>query len=99
MPSPSQTPRFQIIEHTIPCQSIREYHRAVRPNTPPSALRLAVKQYIPLREDPTPGPDDVTIIAGHANGIPKVASPVPDLQSFAVILLVSVTKHDFCFRR
>ncbi|KAL2851847.1 hypothetical protein BJX68DRAFT_266091 [Aspergillus pseudodeflectus] len=71
MSSPSQTPRFQIIEHTIPCPSIREYHRAVRPNTPPSALRLAVKQYIPLREDPTPGPDDVTIIAGHANGIPK----------------------------
>jgi hypothetical protein len=65
--------KFKVIEHTIPCQSIREYHRAVKPNTPASALRLSVKQYIPLRENTTPGPDDVTIIAGHANGIPKVA--------------------------
>ncbi|KAL2794666.1 Alpha/beta hydrolase family-domain-containing protein [Aspergillus keveii] len=63
--------KFKVIEHTIPCQSIREYHRAVKPNTPASALRLSVKQYIPLRENTTPGPDDVTIIAGHANGIPK----------------------------
>ncbi|KAL3449708.1 Alpha/beta hydrolase family-domain-containing protein [Aspergillus insuetus] len=63
--------KFKVIEHTIPCQSIREYHRAVKPNTPPSALRLAIKQYIPLRKSTTPSPDDVTIIAGHANGIPK----------------------------
>ncbi|KAL5045010.1 hypothetical protein BDW71DRAFT_215422 [Aspergillus fruticulosus] len=59
---------FQVIEHTIPCQSIREYHGAVREDSPP--LQLAVKQYIPLA-DGTPGRDGVTIIAGHANGIPK----------------------------
>jgi hypothetical protein len=64
--------KFQVIEHTIPCQSIREYHRAGKSDNP--ALQLAVKQYIPL-ENITPGPEDVTIIAGHANGIPKVASP------------------------
>ncbi|KAL3496049.1 Alpha/beta hydrolase family-domain-containing protein [Aspergillus germanicus] len=63
--------KFQVIEHTIPCQSIREYHRAVKPKTPPSALRLAIKQYIPVVENTTPSPDDATIIAGHANGIPK----------------------------
>jgi hypothetical protein len=63
--------KFQVIEHTIPCQSIREYRRAGKSDHP--ALRLAVKQYIPL-ENTTPGPEAVTIIAGHGNGIPKVAS-------------------------
>ncbi|PWY89351.1 toxin biosynthesis protein [Aspergillus heteromorphus CBS 117.55] len=59
---------FKVVEHAIPCQSIREYPHAVRADHPP--LRLAVKQYIPLN-NPNPSPDDLTIIAGHANGIPK----------------------------
>ncbi|RAK94893.1 alpha/beta-hydrolase [Aspergillus ibericus CBS 121593] len=60
--------QFRIIEHTVPCESIREYHHAVKTDSPP--LQLAIKQYIPL-SNPNPGPDDITIIAGHANGIPK----------------------------
>ncbi|PYI11920.1 hypothetical protein BO78DRAFT_457194 [Aspergillus sclerotiicarbonarius CBS 121057] len=60
--------KFRVIEHTVPCQSIREYHHAVKADSP--ALQLAVKQYIPL-DNPDPGPEDITIIAGHANGIPK----------------------------
>ncbi|KAE8398978.1 hypothetical protein BDV37DRAFT_275688 [Aspergillus pseudonomiae] len=62
------TSQFQVKEHTIPCQSIREYHHAVKGVDPP--LQLAVKQYIPLN-NLNPSPDDITIIAGHANGIPK----------------------------
>ncbi|KAL2813466.1 hypothetical protein BDW59DRAFT_178235 [Aspergillus cavernicola] len=38
--------KFQVIEHTIPCQPIREYHRAVKPDSP--ALQLAC--YEPLWE-------------------------------------------------
>jgi hypothetical protein len=34
-------------------------------------LHLAVKQYIPL-DNPNPQPGDVTILAAHANGFPKV---------------------------
>ncbi|KAL4937734.1 hypothetical protein BDV06DRAFT_232381 [Aspergillus oleicola] len=60
--------RFKVVEHTIPSQSIREYHHAVKPASP--ALQLAIKQYIPL-DNLTPGSDDLTVIAGHANGIPK----------------------------
>ncbi|KAJ6028165.1 hypothetical protein N7540_003741 [Penicillium herquei] len=60
--------KFQVIEHSIPCQSIREYHRAGKRDNP--LLQLAIKQYVPLNNT-TPSPDDVTIIAGHANGIPK----------------------------
>ncbi|KAL3462897.1 Alpha/beta hydrolase family-domain-containing protein [Aspergillus heterothallicus] len=62
--------KFKVIEHTIPCQSIREYPRAMQEHASVSALRLAVKQYIPL-DNTTPSPNDITIIAGHANGIPK----------------------------
>ncbi|PWY93905.1 toxin biosynthesis protein [Aspergillus sclerotioniger CBS 115572] len=60
--------QFRVIEHVIPCQSVREYHHAVRTDSPP--LQLAVKEYVPL-DDSEPASDGVTIIAGHANGIPK----------------------------
>ncbi|KAL4779049.1 toxin biosynthesis protein [Aspergillus varians] len=61
--------KFRVIEHHIPCQSIREYHRAVKPDSPD--LQLAVKQYIPLGNSTASDGDEITIIAGHANGIPK----------------------------
>ncbi|KAB8213753.1 hypothetical protein BDV33DRAFT_209912 [Aspergillus novoparasiticus] len=60
--------QFQVKELTIPYQSIREYHHAVKGVGPP--LQLAVEQYIPLN-NLNPSPDDITITAGHANGIPK----------------------------
>ncbi|OJJ69023.1 hypothetical protein ASPBRDRAFT_46306 [Aspergillus brasiliensis CBS 101740] len=61
------TSHFRVVEHTIPCPSLREYHHGVKDG---QTLQLAIKQYIPLNNI-HPGPDDVTIIAGHANGIPK----------------------------
>lgn len=52
------------------CQHIREYPRATS-HSREAVLHLAVKQYTPLDNlDPQPG--DLTIIAAHANGFPKV---------------------------
>ncbi|PYI34276.1 toxin biosynthesis protein [Aspergillus indologenus CBS 114.80] len=59
--------QFKIIEHTIPCSSICEYHHAVKTAKP---LQLAIKKYIPFN-NLNPSRDDISIIAGHANGIPK----------------------------
>jgi hypothetical protein len=61
---------FQIIEHTIPCQHIREYPNGTK-SRQEAVLQLAIKQYVPLRRS-KPREDAVTIIAGHANGFPKV---------------------------
>jgi hypothetical protein len=62
---------FQITEHVIPCQHIREYPRAVKDEQ--GFLQLAIKEYRPLDNlDASPG--SVTIIATHANGLPKVRS-------------------------
>ncbi|BCS02178.1 uncharacterized protein AKAW2_60442S [Aspergillus luchuensis] len=61
------TSHFRVIEHTVQCPSLREYHNGVKSG---QNLQLAIKQYVPLN-NPHPAPDDITIIAGHANGIPK----------------------------
>lgn len=61
---------FRIVEHVVPSQHIREYPRATA-NSQEETLNLAVKQYIPL-DNPDPQPGDVTILAAHANGFPKV---------------------------
>ncbi|RVX70369.1 hypothetical protein B0A52_05868 [Exophiala mesophila] len=61
--------KFSIIKHKIPCQYIREYPHALA-GSEQDTLYLSVKQYIP-RNNPNPQPGDVTIIAAHANGIPK----------------------------
>jgi hypothetical protein len=61
---------FKVIEHTIPSQHIREYPNATK-SQQEAVIQLAVKQYVPLRKfEPRDGA--VTIIAGHANGFPKV---------------------------
>lgn len=60
---------FQVEEHIVPCQHIREYPRATADNQE-DVLHLAVKQYIPLN-NLTPKSGDVTIIGAHANGFPK----------------------------
>lgn len=62
---------FRIVEHVVPGQYIREYPQATAV-TQEDTLYLAVKQYIPL-DNPNPKPGDVTIIATHANGFPKVS--------------------------
>lgn len=61
--------KFTIIKHQIPCQYIREYPQALA-ESQQDTLYLSVKQYIP-RNNRNPQPGDVTIIAAHANGIPK----------------------------
>lgn len=61
---------FEIKEHILECQHIREYARATS-ESQETVLHLAVKQYIPL-DNLHPQDGDVTIIGAHANGFPKV---------------------------
>ena len=65
---------FRIKEHVVEGQHIRGYHFATR-HGDEDVIKLAVKQYIPLH-NPNPKPGDVTILAGHANGFPKVRNPL-----------------------
>ncbi|PQE25563.1 toxin biosynthesis protein [Rutstroemia sp. NJR-2017a BBW] len=65
----SATSIFEVKEHTVECQHIREYARATA-DYQEDVLRLAIKQYIP-RDNPNPEQGDVTIIGAHANGYPK----------------------------
>ncbi|KLJ09568.1 hypothetical protein EMPG_15011 [Blastomyces silverae] len=60
---------FKVIEHTAPCQHIREYPRAIATEQE-ETLWLSVKQYVPV-DNPHPKPGDITIIGAHANGFPK----------------------------
>lgn len=61
---------FDIKEHVVEGQHIREYPRATA-HSQEEVLKLAVKQYIP-KDNPNPKPGDVTILASHANGFVKV---------------------------
>lgn len=63
---------FKVREHTIQASHIREYHRSLA-DEHDDDLRLHVKQYTPL-DNLNGHADDVTIIAGHANGFPKVST-------------------------
>ncbi|KAF2179125.1 alpha/beta-hydrolase [Zopfia rhizophila CBS 207.26] len=59
---------FDVKEHVIPCQHIRGYPHAAK--DPTAVLRLAIKEYAP-KEIVDGATQAVTIIAAHANGIPK----------------------------
>jgi hypothetical protein len=61
---------FQVIEHTVPCQHIREYPRATA-GEQEDILYICAKQYVPL-DNPEPKPGDVTVVGAHANGFSKV---------------------------
>ncbi|KAL5366109.1 hypothetical protein BJX96DRAFT_182278 [Aspergillus floccosus] len=63
---------FQVLEHWIPCQHIREYPDATSKRQE-DVLYLAVKQYVPW-DNLNPSEGDISIIAAHGNGIPKGAS-------------------------
>ncbi|PYH28359.1 alpha/beta hydrolase [Aspergillus neoniger CBS 115656] len=65
----SSSSTFRVIEHTVPCQHIREYPAATR-KTQEDVLHLAVKQYIPTN-DPTPLPRAVTILIAPGSGFAK----------------------------
>lgn len=60
--------KFKRRDHQTPCQHIRGYLRATVNED--DVLHLSVRQYTPL-SNPSPGPNDITIIAAHANGFGK----------------------------
>jgi hypothetical protein len=62
---------FKVHEHTLPCTYIREYPLATV-DSQEDTLHLAIKQYTPL-DNLAPQKGDVTVIAAHANGFPKVS--------------------------
>ena len=61
---------FSVKSHVLPCQHIREYSRATK-HKQEETLYLDIKQYTPLN-NLNPQHGDVTIIAAHGNGFPKV---------------------------
>jgi hypothetical protein len=71
---------FRIVEHIIPGQHIREHPHALK-GRQETALKLAIKQYIPLVQgQPTPE-NAVTIIGAQGNGFPKVNPFSPGLTT------------------
>ncbi|GAQ11645.1 hypothetical protein ALT_8966 [Aspergillus lentulus] len=63
---------FRIVEHIIPGQHIREHPHALK-GRQETALKLAIKQYIPLDQTEPIPENAVTIIGAHGNGFPKEA--------------------------
>ena len=62
--------QFRVIEHEVRTQHTRQWPRGTEIGFE-NALKLFVKQYVPLKQkSPTAG--DITFIAAHANGFPKV---------------------------
>ena len=74
---------FKIEEHVVPGQHIREYPNGARSDD--DVLELAVKHYTPLEptQNGSSGGPSVTIIAGHANGFPKVSPSVDPREATA----------------
>lgn len=64
------TSPFRVVEHIIPGQHIREHPHALR-GRQETALKLAIKQYIPCDQTEPILENAVTIIGAHGNGFPK----------------------------
>jgi hypothetical protein len=62
--------RFRAVKHEARAQYMRQWPRGTELGRD-NALKLAVKQYIPLEQ--TPGEGHITFVAAHANGFPKVS--------------------------
>lgn len=62
---------FKIVEHIIPGQHIRDDPHALK-GRQEAAVKLAIKQYIPLDQTEAVPENAVTIIGAHGNGFPKV---------------------------
>lgn len=61
---------FRCTAHAVPGQHIRHYSHGSSSDNEEAVIRVAVKRYTPLSNlDPQPG--DLTILAGHAAGMPK----------------------------
>lgn len=73
------TSPFRVVEHIIPGQHIREHPHALR-GRQETALKLAIKHYIPCDQTEPILENAVTIIGAHGNGFPKVTIPCQDLQ-------------------
>lgn len=61
---------FRCTAHAVPGQHIRHYSHGTSGNNEEAVIRVAVKRYTPL-SNPNPRPGDLTILAGHAAGMPK----------------------------
>ena len=64
--------QFNIVEHVIPGQHIREYPNATK-HRQEDTLFIAIKQYIPQTESHSSPATRLTIIGGHGAGFPKVS--------------------------
>ena len=64
-------PVFNVVEHVIPGQHIREYPNATK-HGQEDVLQLSVKQYIPTNQPDHLPHGSLTIIGAHGNGFPKV---------------------------
>ena len=64
--------QFNVIEHVIPGQHIREYPNATRHHQE-DTLFIAIKQYIPQTKSHSSSTTGLTIIGGHGAGFPKVS--------------------------
>lgn len=71
---------FLTHEHVIQGQHIREYPAATV-DSQEEALNLHIKHYVPLN-NPNPTHGDVTVVAAHAIGFPKVG-PAAEPKSSA----------------
>ena len=78
------TDRFRIQEHSIPGSHIRGYPRATADDQE-DVLKIVIKQYTP-KDSSTPDEGDVTIIAAHANGFPKVCFAQDELPKHTDVL-------------
>lgn len=83
--SPRSLSHFRVVEHTVATQHTRHWPRGTEVGHE-NALELAVKQYVP-KSNQNAQPGDVTFIAAHANGFPKVG----DIQLAPRALAISKT--------
>ncbi len=65
-------PVFNIVEHVIPGQHIREYPNATK-HSQEDVLQLSIKEYVPLNRPKHVPHESLTIIGAHGNGFPKVS--------------------------
>jgi hypothetical protein len=80
---------FKVVKHVLSCQQIRGYSQATTHANSPS--NLVVKQYVPL-DNPNPRPGDVTIIATHGSGLPKVCQA---FSNFGIFIRFLISRVDF----
>ena len=65
-------PVFNVVEHVISGQHIREYPNATK-HRQEDVLKLSIKQYVPSKTIDRVPHNAVTIVGLHGNGFPKVS--------------------------